>query len=129
AAHYAKAIAARPSSPYAWAGLAEAKYRAGDTGATFETALVRALELGPGEPEVQRTVEDLGLATWDEIAPETRRAVELAIANGLRRDPAETLQIAGRRGRLAVACAQRDAVPQRSGETWVRLCKAREART
>jgi cytochrome c-type biogenesis protein CcmH/NrfG len=64
-AHFSRAIALRPTSPYTWAAIADARYRKGDTGPAFETALRHASELGPAEPEVQRTVVDLGLATWD----------------------------------------------------------------
>ena len=126
---YRSAIAQRPSSPYAWAGLARAKYLQGDPGEEFQAALVRAGELGPEEPEVQRVIEDLGLATWDDSGPAARDAVVAALRRGLRRDPTTTLQIAGRRGRLAVACEQRDAAPPKSRVSWEGLCKAREARS
>lgn len=127
AGHFGRAIAARPSSPYPWAGLAEAKYRAGDTGAGFEGALVHAARLGPSEPEVERAVEDLGLAAWDSLGAEGRQAVQRMMRNAMRRDPVEVLQIARRRGRLAVACAQRDAVPRRSSDKRMEPCTGGEA--
>jgi hypothetical protein len=102
--HFTKALALRPTSAYAWASLADARYRSGDTSNLFEAALRRAVEMGPNEPEVQRTVADYGLAMWREVAPATRTAVEVAIANGMRRNPLETLRIAERRGRLGIAC-------------------------
>jgi cytochrome c-type biogenesis protein CcmH/NrfG len=94
----------RPTSPYAWASLAETLYRKGDTGAKYELSLRNAIRLGPFEPEVQRAVADLGLATWDESIAETRAAVDTAVANGMRRNAMETLRISERRGRLAIAC-------------------------
>jgi len=125
-AHFARAIALRPTSPYTWAAVADARYRKGDTGPAFETALRRAAELGPAEPEVQRTVVDLGLATWDEVAPATRETVEKTVTGAMRRDAAEVLQIAGRRGRLAVACRHLADAPRRADAEGLTTC-SREA--
>jgi hypothetical protein len=104
AVHFAKAIELRPTSPYTWANIAEAKYRLGDTGKQFEAALVRSAQLGPSEAEVQRTVADLGLAVWNEADPQTLAAVDRMLTSGMRRNLPEMLQISGRRGRLDVAC-------------------------
>jgi predicted Zn-dependent protease len=125
--HFERAVDLRPTSPYAWAAIADALYRKGDTGARFEAALRRAAELGPSEPEVQRTVEDYGLATWDEIAPATRAAVERMVTGAMRRDAAEALQIADRRGRLAVACRHLADAPRRAGSEGLTTCRSREA--
>ena len=125
--HFARAVQLRPSSPYTWAAIADALYRKGDTGPRFEAALRRAAELGPSEPEVQRTVADFGLATWDEIAPATRAAVEAMVTGAMRRDPAEALQIAERRGRLAVACRHLADAPRRAGSEGLSPCRSREA--
>jgi len=124
--HFARAVLLRPTSPYSWAAIADARYRKGDTGSTFETALRRAAELGPAEPEVQRTVVDLGLATWDEVAPATREAVEKTVTGAMKRDAAEVLQIAGRRGRLAVACRHLADAPRRVDSEGLTTC-SREA--
>lgn len=125
--HFRSALEMRPTSPYTWANLAEAKYRLGDTGKEFELALVRAAQLGPSEPEVQRIVADFGLAVWDEAKPETRLAVDRMVAAGLRRNPPEMLQISGRRGRLAVACRHAASVPRSSESKWSQLCLSTEA--
>lgn len=105
-AHFSRALELRPVSPYAWAHLAQASYRMGDTGPVFEAALRRAAGMGPSEPQIQRMVADLGLAVWDETKPETRAAVERMVDAGLRRNPLEMLQISDRRGRLDVACGR-----------------------
>jgi hypothetical protein len=99
-----RALALRPGSAYTWSYLAEAQYLRGDSGATLATALRRAAALGPAEPGVQRIVVDYGLAVWDEVDPMTHAAIDGALAAGLRRDPAEILHVADRRGRLAEAC-------------------------
>ena len=125
-AHFSRAAALRPTSPYTWAAIADARYRKGDTGPAFETALRRAAELGPAEPEVQRTVVDLGLATWDEVAPKTREAVEKTVTGAMKRDAGEILQIAGRRGRLAVACRHLADAPRRANDEGLTTC-SREA--
>jgi cytochrome c-type biogenesis protein CcmH/NrfG len=125
--HYKRAVELRPTSPYAWADVASTEYRKGDTGREFQAALRRAAELGPAEPEVQRTVADFGLATWDEATPETRRAVEAMVTGAMKRDPAEILQVAGRRGRLGVACRHLADAPRRVDPQWRLICERREA--
>jgi hypothetical protein len=125
-AHFTRAIAARPTSPYTWASVVEMKYRTGDTGKSFEAALRHAAELGPSEAEVQLTVADFGLAVWDEVAPETRGAVETMVTSAMKRDPAATLQVAERRGRLALACRHLVDAPRRADNRWLQLCGSRE---
>ena len=121
------AIEARPGSPYTWANLAVMKYRLGDTGPAFEKSLLNAANLGPYEPEVQQIVADLGLAVYDEVAPATRAAVERMVAAGMKRNAAEILQIAARRGRLDTACRHLDGVPRPAVSKWTQLCESMEA--
>ena len=102
--HFVRALKLRPVSPYAWASLAEARYLAGDTGRTFRLALENAAHLGPANPQVQQAVALYGLAVFDEVGPDTRRAIEGMVAAGMRRDPGSLLAIAARRGRTDVAC-------------------------
>jgi cytochrome c-type biogenesis protein CcmH/NrfG len=126
-AHYERAVTLRPTSPYTWVQIAKALYRKGDTGPTFEAALRRAAELGPSEDDIQRTVVDYGLALWDEEAPRTRSSVDTMLRRAMQRDPAEILQIAERRGRLAVACGHlADAAPNARAQ-WLRWCEGRES--
>ena len=99
-----RALVMRPSSPYTWASLAEARYRMGMTQAPFETVLLTAWRLGPAEPEVQRVTLDLGLALWEEGSPAFQATVRAAMAASMRRNPVETFEVAARRGRLDLAC-------------------------
>jgi hypothetical protein len=124
--HFTRAVTLRPTSPYAWAAIVRAKYAKGDTGPAFEAAVRRAAQLGPAEPEVQDTVADYGLAVWDEVAPETRRAVEAMVTGAMKRDPSEILQVAERRGRLAIACRHLVDVPRRADDSWRKFCGSRE---
>lgn len=119
-----KAIGLRPSSPYPWSNIVALEYRRGGTGPLFEAALRNAAELGPSEPEVERSVVDYGLAVWNEVAPETRRAVEAVVTRAMERDPRETLHLAAKRGRLAVACRH---LPSREDKQWLRTCQSTEA--
>lgn len=125
--HFTHALELRPTSPYDWANIAAAEYRIGDTGAVFERAIVRAAALGPSEPSVQRTVADYGLAVWNDVQPGTRKAIEKAVANGMRRNPKEMLQIAERRGRLAVACRMLPTEPRTLDLKWSQLCQGTES--
>lgn len=102
--YFRRALVMRPSSPYTWANVAEARYRMGMTAAPFEAVMLTAWRLGPAEPEVQRVVVDLGLALWAEGSPSMQDSVRGALAASMRRNPLETLEIVARRGRLDMAC-------------------------
>jgi len=125
--HFQAALRLRPHSAHTWAALAQAQYLLGDTGAAFELALVRAAKLGPAEPGVQRVAADYGLATWQHLSAEARAAVERLIAAGVRRDPAEMLQIAHRRGRLGVACRHLRGASRPLDSKVSQLCQGTEA--
>ena len=127
AVHFRKALELRPGSAYTWANLASVTYRIGDTGREFETALIHAARLGPYEPEVQATVANFGLAVWPEASPELRSAVEQMVKAGMRRSPSEMLQIARRRGRLAIACRYVADSPRQNDSKWSQLCQSMEA--
>jgi hypothetical protein len=121
------ALQLRPTSPYTWGNVIEVMYVQGGAGRAFESALVKAITLGPWEPEVQRTVADYGLAVWDEVAPPTREAISAAVANGMRRNTKEMLQIAERRGRLAIACRRLPAEARTLDPESTQLCQGTEA--
>jgi hypothetical protein len=127
AAQYREALMLRPSSPYTWVNLAALQYRLGNTGSEFETALVRAIQTGPYEPEVQAMVANFGLAVWNEVAAPTRTAIEQAVASGMKRNPREFLQIGERRGRLGVPCRHLPAPPGLADPKWSQLCQSMEA--
>ncbi len=124
--HLVSALSLRPGSPYTWANLARIDYRLGLTGKDFERKLVLAEELGPYEPDVQRAEAYLGLAMWGEMGPEARAAVERSVAAGMRRKPLEMLQIAQRRGRLAVACRYFGRHSRLSDPKWSQTCQSTE---
>ena len=124
--HFLKSLELRPTSPNAWANVAAARYREGDTGTGFESALVRAAQLGPHEPEVQGVVATYGLAVFNEITPATRNAVEAMVTAGMKRKPLEMLQIADRRGRLDVACRHLAGPPRQTDSKVTQLCPSLE---
>jgi hypothetical protein len=126
--HYGRALALRPTSPYTWAAVVEALYRKGDTGPRFWLALDRAAGLGPEEPAVQRVVADYGLALWDEAGPQARKTVEAAVTAEMKRGSRSILQVAERRGRLAVACRHMGEAPRPIDLQWLILC-SREGTT
>lgn len=121
-AYFSQSLGIRPSSPYSWASLAAARYALGKTDATFESALVNAVLLGPSEAEVQATVADFGLAVWDEVQPATRVAIEAAVHSGMRRNPMEMLRILQRRGRLEMACRFIGESRRGADSKWLDLC-------
>jgi hypothetical protein len=127
AVHFQKAIELRPTSPQSWGDLAAVKYRMGDTGQVFQAALIHAADLGRFEPDVQAIVANYGLAVWDEAGATTRGAVEATIAGAMKRNPLEMLQIAGRRGRLNIACRHLASSTRQVDPKWSHLCQSMEA--
>jgi Flp pilus assembly protein CpaB len=79
--------------------------------------------MGPWEPEVQRVVADVGLATFNEVQARTRATIERMVAFGMRRQPLEILQIAQRRGRLDVACRHVADNKHVTDLKWITLCE------
>ncbi len=120
--HFRRALELRPSSPYTWANVAEARYRLGMTAAPFERILVLTQRLGPSEPETQRLLAELGLAMWDEFGEETRNAVKAAVAAGMKRNPLEILQISERRGKLGLACSHVPGDKRLRDTKWIKVC-------
>jgi hypothetical protein len=123
---FVSALRERPVSPFTWAGMIEGGYRAGQSGGELELAIVRAAQLGPSEPGVQRVVADFGLAVWNEVTPATQAAVNRLLAAGIRRNPLEMLQISERRGRLDVACRHFADSSRKAGLQVNRLCPSWE---
>jgi len=123
-----EALRLRPASAVTWANFAAQRYLRGDTGVTFETAIERAVELGPYESEVQRIVANYGLAVFDEVRPSTKSAIEKAVVAGMVWDVRPMMQIAQRRGRLDVACRLVSTSP-RPDRKWSQLCESMEAKS
>ena len=124
--HFVRALHLRPVSPYAWAGLAEAKYQLGELDSVFEAAILNAAALGPAEPGVQRVVASYGLAAWGELSEPARAAVEKLLAAGVRREPGEMLRLAMRRGRLQSACRYLMEARREADARWLQLCRGTE---
>jgi hypothetical protein len=127
AVYFRESLERRPISSYTWANLAAVDYRIGATDEEFRTALAHAAELGPNEPEVQRTLADLGLAVWAEVDSPMRSTIEGAVERGMKSQPRQILQIAERRGRLAVACRHAVGSPRQTDTKWLQLCQSTEA--
>ncbi len=72
--HFRRALELRPTSPFTWANIAEARYRLGMTQAPFEAILVLTQRLGPSEPETQRLLAELGFS-------EQTRADQLSVSD------------------------------------------------
>lgn len=99
-----RAVALRPTSPFAWASLAWTMYATGKTDGKFHAILEKIVETGPFEEGALMVTIDYGLATWD-VAPETtKQAVLTALKNADRRDAVSIVAIAQRRGKLEKVC-------------------------
>jgi len=101
---YSKAVVLRPTSPYAWANRAWARYHLGLLDAEFYAALENAIRLGPWEPKVQLVVVDLGLGLWPVMPPDLRVKILGMVQRGQRRYAQHMIDIATRYGRLAEVC-------------------------
>ena len=121
--HHLRSVSLRPISPVTWVNIAEARYLVGDTAKLFETAIENAVRLGPSEPNVQVKAAYYGLAVLDEVKPSTRSAIEVAVAAGVRRDPAQFLAIGELPGRLDVACRYLPETRRKVDPRWGPLCE------
>jgi hypothetical protein len=101
---FEEAAVRRPTSPYTWANIALTRYRLGRTDAKFMAALSQAQRLGPWEPEVQLIAADFGLAMWDEMDAAGRAELKATLARGAKRQGAQVVQLAEKRGRLGLVC-------------------------
>ena len=106
--HYRRSIALRPAWPYAWLGLAAAKYSAGQLDGEYYAALRQAARLGPSEQVVQRYIIELGLGAWANVPEENRLFTLGVIARAVRHSDRghvrQALQIIQARGLLEAVC-------------------------
>ena len=106
--HYRRSIALRPAWPYAWLGLAAAKYKSGQLDSEYYAALARAARLGPWEQVVQYYVIDLGLRGWSNFPRENRlftlRVIADAVAHTDSGHVKQILEMIHAHGLLEVVC-------------------------
>lgn len=101
------AVQARPTWPYGWAALAEAKLNLLEFDAEFRTALVQAVHHGPNRADVHRRVASVGFVAWPQLSAEQKhqalrsgaRAIMLA-----RRHRAPLFSLAAAAGQQAQLC-------------------------
>lgn len=80
-----KAVSLRPVSPYTWSMLLYVKSQLGEVDGEFGQALSNAVSLGPWEPEVQRTVAEIGLMNWERLDYGHREEVRKDVVRGMAR--------------------------------------------
>lgn len=83
---YSKVALRRPSWGYGWAHLAESRLLGEGADAGFRHALLKAIELAPWEPQVQRKVAWLGMAAWGELPPDLRDLVRHNVSRAVSLD-------------------------------------------
>jgi len=118
-----RSLSLRPSSPYTWANVAQARSRLGFSMSDIVTAILIATQLGPAEPEVQRALIDIGLGRWDRLPEPVRQQVRDALAQSMQRYPFKTLPIASRHGHLDMACPYVAADSRLARTSWPRRCQ------
>ena len=100
-----KALLERPTSPFVWANLALAKLALKELDGELLQALRRADELGPWEPDVQKTVIFASLTAWNLLDPEQQASVVRTMERAARRDAQNVAKIAKSFNRLDLICA------------------------
>lgn len=76
---YREAIEKRPSWGYAWAHYAEVQFLLGNRDSELFPALEKAILLAPWEPQVQRKVAWIGIASWERLPARLRVIFEDSI--------------------------------------------------
>lgn len=101
---YRAVIRQRPTSAYAWANLALAKFLLDERDAELDTALDFADRLGPWEPEVQLAVLYVGLQDWKTLDAARRSLVAHTLDRASRRNAAQVTDLATRLHKLNILC-------------------------
>jgi tetratricopeptide (TPR) repeat protein len=78
-ASYSQAVAYRPTSGPAYAGVAVMKLALGEIDREFSTALEQAHRRSPSDPQLQLLIIELGLASWQALSDENRLMLKDAI--------------------------------------------------
>lgn len=76
---YEETIRKRPGWGFAWAHYAENQLLSGNRDGRFQSALHKAMLFAPWEPQVQRKVAWMGMATWSDLPAHLRDMVEESI--------------------------------------------------
>jgi hypothetical protein len=79
---FRQATVIRPADPLAWALLASAMARSGDTGPAMHAAAERAIELGPHEGYVHEALIALVFEFWDQSSPAMQQWAGSLFENG-----------------------------------------------
>lgn len=77
------AVQARPTWPYAWAALAEAKLNLLEFDDEFHQALANALRYGPYRADIQRRVAAVGFIAWPQLSPHQQTTTLDVAANAI----------------------------------------------
>lgn len=93
---YRQAVARRPTWPYAWMQLMQAKARSGEFDAEFQQAYAMAHRYGPWEKDLHQGLSESGLRAYRELSADNRRILE----ESLRR-------LAGDKPKVLIALAER----------------------
>ena len=104
-AHFRRAAAARPSSPYTWSNIALIKLRLGEIDDELARAVTNSTQLGPWEPEVELAIADVMFIVGERLPPEARLAGRKMLINALRHQDGKLYERAVRYGRLALLCS------------------------
>jgi hypothetical protein len=76
---FRQAALLRPTSGHSWASVALTRYMLGHVDIEYTHALEQTLRWAPWQPQLQLIGIQLGLATWQELAPSTQQRVAEAI--------------------------------------------------
>jgi hypothetical protein len=106
--HLRAAAVLRPSSPYVWSELAEAKARAGSFDGEFRQAFERALALGPQEPRVLRQLLGVALRDPDRLGSSLDAEIDALVRHYGYHDAARLFELASRYHRAGWLCARAD---------------------
>jgi len=108
-AHLHRALLERPTSSFIWANLARSKLSLNERDGELLQALRRADELGPWEPEVQKSVIYLSLMIWDRLDPDQQASVVRTMERSAKRDAINVTNVAKSFNRLDLVCGIKEA--------------------
>lgn len=95
---FRRAAELRPMWPYTWSAIARLKLRLDQLDDEFDTAVERAVRLGPWEPEVLSAMAEIRLLAGFRISERSLERTEAALQRALQTQPRTVIPLAAQIG-------------------------------
>ncbi len=102
--YFREEVAKRPTWPFGWANILLVKLANEESGEELAYSLRQAASLGGWDSKIQRIVTRAGFSGWSELDQSAKEAVLRVFEQAMKRQPGQTLKIAGEQDALGIVC-------------------------